>query len=156
MSMSLIYDCQGPSRRPREYGQYRHTGHVSPNFFPSWLSPWIGQLRFPHSLAKSILPPSVCGNGTKYSLDRREAQTIRYYPPAWFAHVEASIRFEVFPVHFCIQTPRIVSSLRFLGSISFDDFRMRVSSRDLTVFDVEPNGKSVLHVCLRFSQHAPF
>lgn len=73
-------------------------------------------------------------------------QTVRYYPPAWFAHVEASIRFEAFPIHFCIQTPRVVTSLIYLQDIGFDEFRLKLSTREITLHDMDPDGTSVLHV----------
>ena len=78
-------------------------------------------------------------------------QNIKYTAPGWFVQVEATIRCEAFPVHFCIQTPRVVPSLAYLGYISFDEFKVKLSNRELTTCDVEPDGFSVLHVSLRHS-----
>ena len=64
--------------------------------------------------------------------------------------MEATIRFECFPVHFCIQTPRVVDSLHYLYEISLEDFKIKLSTRELTLRDVEPNGYSVLHVSDRW------
>ena len=81
-------------------------------------------------------------------------QNIKYTAPRWFAHVEATIRFEAVPVHFCIQTPRVVPSLRYLYEISFDEFKVKLSTRELTLCDVQSDGVSVLHVSLRLSHKA--
>ena len=78
-------------------------------------------------------------------------QKIKYTAPAWFVQVEATIRFEAIPVHFCIQTPRVVPSLRFLVDISFDEFKIKLTTRELTLCDVEPDWFSVLHVSRRQS-----
>ena len=75
-------------------------------------------------------------------------QNIKYTAPAWFAHIEATIQFEALPVHFCIQTPRVVPSLNYLYYISFDEFRIKLSTHELTLYDIEPKGRSVLHASL--------
>ena len=112
---------------------------------PSSLNSWLGRLNIPRALAASLLPSLFPCSNARCARNKREAQTIQYYPPVWCA-VEGSIRFKAFPIHFCIQTPRVVPSLRYLFYINFDDFRMKLSSRELTIFDVESNGESVLHV----------
>ena len=80
-------------------------------------------------------------------------QDIKYTAPGWFARIEATIQFEVLPVQFCIQTPHTVPSLLFLLHISFDEFKMKLSTRELTLCDVEPNEFSVLHVSLTGREH---
>ena len=75
-------------------------------------------------------------------------QNIKYTAPGWFAHVEATIRFEAVPVHFCIQTPRVVPTLNYLKWISFDEFKIKLSNREVTLCDIEPKGRSVLHASL--------
>ena len=73
-------------------------------------------------------------------------QNITFCAPMWFAHVEATIRFESFPVCFRIQTPRVVPTLEYLLSIDFDEFRIKLATRELTLYDIEQHGRSVLHV----------
>ena len=75
-------------------------------------------------------------------------ENVKYTVPGWFAHVEATIRFEAFPIHFVIQTPRVVPSLDCLWWMNFDEFRIKLSTRELTLCDVDPSGRSVLHVSL--------
>ena len=79
-------------------------------------------------------------------------QNVKYTAPVWFARIEATIQFEALPVHFCIQTPRVVPSLNYLYHISFDEFKVKLSTRVLTLCDVQPDGFSVLHVSLRQSR----
>ena len=73
-------------------------------------------------------------------------QNIKYTAPGWFAHIEASIRFKALPIHFCIQTPRVVPTLHYLYEVSFEEFRSRLGSGEATLRDVDPEGRSVLHV----------
>ena len=121
---------------------------------PKALRPWLGRLNVPRTLlaasSSSVLPcdHAECARG------RQQIQKIKYTVPGWFLQVEATLRCEAFPIHFCIQTPRTVSSLRFLWYISFDEFKMKLSTRELTLCDVEPNGLSVLHVSPRHSHTA--
>ena len=70
----------------------------------------------------------------------------RYYCPTWFAEIDAKIRFNCLPVHFCIQTPRVVQNLDWLAWATLDEVKQKLSSRELTVNDVEPNRYSALHV----------
>ena len=113
---------------------------------PSWLNLWLGKLNVPHSLAASLLPSVFPCNDVHCTRTQRNAGTVRYYPPVWFAHVEASIRFATFPIHFCIQTPRVVASLRHLRKMTMAEFKRKLSLREITIHDVEPNGFSMLHV----------
>ena len=71
---------------------------------------------------------------------------IKYCLPTWFAHIEALIKIEKFPVYFCIQTPRVVPSLQYLYVISLDEFKSKLSDREITLHDVESDGYSILHV----------
>ena len=114
---------------------------------PSWLTPWIGKFNIPRAIAAYLLPSLFPCNSTR-CVRSKIAQTVQYHPPTWFAYVEASIRFEAFPIHFCIQTPRVVptGTLRRLGVISVSDFMRKLSLREITIHDVEPSGASVLHV----------
>ena len=115
---------------------------------PKALRPWLGQVCVPSTLPAALwLSSHLCDNG-QCLRGRQLVQTIRYTAPRWFAQVEATIRFEAFPLHFCIQTPRVVPSLEFLLRISFDDFKIKLSTRELTLCDVEPDGFSVLHASL--------
>ena len=93
--------------------------------------------------------PSVCScdHGIR-ARSRRQVQQVQYYAPTWFVRLEISIRLEALPIHFCIQTPRVVPSLKYLYKISFDEFKVKLSTREITLQDVESDGYSVLHVSL--------
>ena len=128
-----------------------HTPSRDVQLIPKALRPWVGQLNIPPTFLTAFDSSSIPCDNSHCARARRQVQNIKYTAPGWFAHVEATIRFESFPVHFCIQTPRVVPSLRFLLNISFDEFKVKLSTRELTLCDVEPNGLSVLHVS---SQHS--
>ena len=115
---------------------------------PSVLRPWVGRFNVPRTLPAALLPFFVLCNHNQCSRSRKQIQNVKYTAPRWFAHVEATIRFETFPIHFCIQTPRVVPSLQELSDISFDEFRRKLSTRALTLYDIDRNGQSVLHVSL--------
>ena len=121
---------------------------------PKALRPWLGQLNVPRTILSALSPSFMPCDHPRCSRGQRLVQNIKYTAPAWFARIHATIEFEVLPVHFCIQTPRVVPSLRFLSEISFDEFRIKLSTCELTLCDVEPNGLSVLHVSLRHSHRA--
>ena len=116
---------------------------------PKALRSWLGQLNVPPTLLAAFSSSFIPCNNHRCARGRQQIQKIKYTVPGWFVQVEATIRFETFPVHFCIQTPRVVPTLNYLYWIDFDDFRIKLSNRDLTLCDVEPNGISVLHVSLR-------
>ena len=122
---------------------------------PKVFRPWLGQLNVPHTFSIAFDPFSApCGHA-KCSRGQRAIQNIQWTAPGWFAHIEATIRFKTFPVHFCIQTPRVVPSLHHLTWISLDEFKIQLSTRELTLCDVDPEGESVLHVSPEdFSQGA--
>ena len=128
-----------------------HISSRDVQLIPKALRPWLGQLNIPPTLLAAFSPSFIPCDHAECVRGRRQVQNIKYTAPGWFAHIEATIRFEVIPVHFCIQTPRTVPSLRFLWDISFDEFKMKLLTRELTLCDVQPNGLSVLHVCLRQS-----
>ena len=121
---------------------------------PKTLRPWLGRLNVPPTLLAAFNSSFIPCDHPECALGRQQIQKIKYTAPGWFAHVEATIRFEAVPVHFCIQTPRVVPTLNYLYWIDFDDFRIKLSNRDLTLYDVEPNGFSVLHVGLWHSHRA--
>ena len=119
---------------------------------PKVLRPWLGQLNVPPTLLAAFSLSFTPCDHADCARGRQQIQKIKYTSPGWFVQVEATIRFEAVPVHFCIQTPRTVPSLQFLSDISFDEFKMKLSTRELTLCDVEPDGFSVLHVSLRQSR----
>ena len=121
---------------------------------PKALRPWLGQLNVPPTVLAAFSSSFIPCDHAECARGRRQVQNVRYTAPRWFAHVEATIRFEAFPVHFCIQTPRTIPSLRFLWDISFDEFKIKLTTREMTLCDVEPNGFSVLHVSPRHSHTA--
>ena len=115
---------------------------------PKALRPWLGRLNVPPTLLAAFSSSFTPCDHAECARDRQQIQRIKYTVPGWFLQVEATIRCEVFPIHFNIQTPRVVSSLRFLSRISFDEFKIKLSTRELTLYDVEPKGRSILHASL--------
>lgn len=78
---------------------------------------------------------------------------VKYWFPSWFTQIEMDLRFESLPVHFCIQTPRAAPLLwshcfRWVNSYNRDlnHFRKLLGSRQLSVNDVDLEGRSLLHV----------
>ena len=123
--------------------------HSDVHPIPSWLNPWLGACKFPRALAASLLPYIFSCDDARCSKSFGKVHTVRYYLPTWFAHVEASIRFQAFPIYFCIQTPKVVRSLQSLYNINFQEFQRSLSSRELSILDVEQDGFSILHVRLK-------
>ena len=128
-----------------------HTPSRDVQLIPKALRPWVGQLNVPPTLLAAFSSSFIPCDHAECTRGRRQVQNIKYTAPAWFARIEATIQFEALPVHFCIQTPHTVPSLLFLLHISFDEFKMKLSTRELTLCDVEPGGFSILHVS---SQHS--
>lgn len=122
-----------------------HKPSLSP--IPRWFSPWLGNLHLPRAFLKAIssFSTQLCDDPS-CKRGRENLMTIQYFVPTWFMQTEASIRCEAIPLHFCIQTPRVVEDLSFLGNVSLDGFKMMLSTGRATLNDVEPNGYSVLHV----------
>ncbi|KAJ3555003.1 hypothetical protein NM688_g2812 [Phlebia brevispora] len=112
---------------------------------PRQLIPWVGGLYVPPSLFSALASSSTPCDDPSCKRRQSDLFTIKYYLPSWFAEVTADIRLKVFPVHFCIRTQRVVKSLAYLNTDSLDDIRRKLSSRELTVNDVQPNGFTVLH-----------
>ena len=133
------HDCPCNCHRPSRGAQ----------LIPSFLRSWCGQLHVPHTLSAAFWPSLIPCDHTKCVRGRQQVQNIKYTVPQWFAHVEATIRFEALPIHLCIQTPRVVPSLLYLHTISFDELKIKLSTRELTLCDVESDGRSVLHVSLQ-------
>ena len=106
---------------------------------PIPLEPWLGQLNVPRNLTRTFSP--------ECARNRQETQTIEYFLPPWFVHIDALIHVERLAVRFSIQTPRVVHSLRSLYYISLDDFKRQLSTHALTLDDIDAGGYSVLHVC---------
>ena len=123
-----------------------HTPSRDVQLVPSFLRPWIGHLNVPHTLPAVFWPSFAPCDHIQCTRGRQQVQNIKYTAPMWAAHIEATIRFESLPVHFCIQTPRVVPSLKHLRDISFDDFKIKLSTHELTLCDVESDGYTVLHV----------
>ena len=133
---------------------YCHRPSRDVQLVPKVFRPWLGRLNVPDTLLAAFSSSFIPCDNTQCGRGRQQIQNIKYTAPRWFAHVEATIRFEAVPVHFCIQTPRTVSSLKFLRTISFDEFKVKLSTQELTLCDVELDGFSVLHVSPRYSHSA--
>ena len=86
-----------------------------------------------------------CNDG-RCKRHRSNLLQIRYCCPTWFAEIDANIRLSCLPIHFCIQTPRVVQKLVWLHSATLEEVRQKLQDRELTVNDVTPNGLSALHV----------
>lgn len=114
---------------------------------PRWLSSWIGELYFPRTLLSSLWSAFHECNEWTCQRSRTSLKTVKYYLPTWFAQVEASVRFEALPLHFYIQTPRVVNSLDFLDTIGSDDLKQMLSARQITLHDTQADGYSLIHVC---------
>lgn len=109
---------------------------------------FIGSVYIPKTLLSSLWSSTNQCDYASCKRRRDDLMTIRYYLPTWFAEVDATIRFKAFPLHFCIQTPRVVESLGFLVGASMDEIQIKLSTREMTVNDVDREGLSVLHVML--------
>ena len=117
---------------------------------PPTLRQWLGQLHIPRMLVASLWPSLRQCNYHHCARSWRRVQVVKYYAPIWFAHIEASIRFEALPIQFVIQTPRVVPSLRTLGHMTFRELQTGLSTRQITLHDVDENGCTVLHVRRKF------
>lgn len=111
----------------------------------------LGDVRIPNRLFGSIFSSSRPCDDAQCVRTKQALSTIKWYLPRWFAQVHAEVSFQSLPVHFVIQTPRVVQSLDFMYRLSFRELKIKLSNRELTVNDVEPSGFTVLHVCSSFS-----
>ena len=129
-------------------GSCRCRCHRRVGLAPRWLTPLIGDVFVPEALLASLWS---CGTTCNDSHCQRQQQrnsltTIKVCLPSWFAEVDARIRFQAFPVHFIIQTPRVVENLALLDYATLDDVKRMLVERRLTIHDVARNGESVVHV----------
>lgn len=113
---------------------------------PKWLASWVGDLYLPRALISSVWSSLVECDEQTCRRNWINLMTIRYFLPSWFVSIEAKIRFEALPVCICIQTPRVVESLSLLYNASIDDMRTMLSTRQLTINDVDTSGLSIMHV----------
>lgn len=120
---------------------------------PEWLHFVFGRAVIHHDWLSAIASARTACNDRGCRRHRSNLLQIRYYCPAWFAQINAEIRTEHLPVHFIIQTPRLVKrrGLDWLKRATLDEVRQKLWSRQLTVNDVEPDGYSVLHVRISLS-----
>ena len=124
------------------------------SFVPRWLRPAVGNVFIHHYWLSVFASDRMTCSDRRCRRDRSNLLRIKYWCPNWFAQISVELQTQCIPVHFCIQTPRVVPSLRYLNSISCHEFLIKLSTRELTLCDVEPNGFSVLHVSLRLSHTA--
>lgn len=106
-------------------------------WIPRALSPFLGTFSFLR--AGSSCTDSTCGHRK-----RTIAMEIKWRIPALSVQVDACIQSQA--LYFRIQTPRIVESLACLRDSGLDDVRRMLSSREITLYDVEPDGEPVVHV----------
>lgn len=122
--------------------------HRMPSFrlVPRWLALWIGDIHLPRTLLSSLCSFLTPCTDSTCVRTQEDLTTIKFFLPSWFAEVDATIRFNAFPVHFTIQTPRVVQSLDYLNGVTVDDVKRLLSNREMTLLDVEPDGGTILHV----------
>ena len=122
---------------------------------PGYLNPWLGQLNIPRALLSSLWSSWYLGTRERCATCWGHAHHVKGYLPTWFAEVEATFRFPKVFIHLTIQTPRVVPSLHHLLSITSNEFRTKLSTGEVTLRDVQPDGLSVLHVRLRAPEVNP-
>lgn len=104
-------------------------------------------MHIPGALISSLTSSTQMCDDTRCAQMRNRLITMQRLFPMWFGRVEGTIRTQSCPVHFTIQTPRVVHSLDFLYNISLDEFRMKLTNREITVNDTERDGRTILYVC---------
>ena len=139
-------DCQG------DCACRCHTRSRDVQLIPPQFRSWLGQLNLPRSLIPAIWSLAAPCDRPQCARGRNQVQSIKYTAPTWFARVEGTIRFEAIPIHFHIQSPRVVESLHYLQYVNYDEFRRKISTRELTLHDVDTDGRSVLHVSFKATE----
>ena len=118
---------------------------------PTWLALLVGRISFPRTLlslfGNSSGKSRICDNSI-CQRTKMDLLTIKWHLPSWFARVEASVRFESFPIHFLISTPRIVPDLWCLYTCSLDGFKRMLSTREVTLHDIQEDGSPLLFVSI--------
>ena len=112
---------------------------------------WVGALHIPRPLLLFIFSATRKCDTAECKRRRRDLTTIKYFAPRWFLGIEANILFECLPIHFYIQTPRVVPSLCLIDNEGLDGIRRMLDARRITLSDVEPDGRTILHVSGSFS-----
>lgn len=118
---------------------------------PRWLSSLFGQIYLQSPFFSSLFAAATCNDAT-CRRTRDALFAVKYQLPMWFFAVDAKLRIDAIPIHFCIQTPRAVANLdHFLykyDAIRVHDIQKMLSLRQITLHDVDSNGWSILHVSL--------
>lgn len=117
---------------------------------PQFLRSVAGCLFVQHDWLSALVSARTPCNDRGCKRHRSNLLKIKYHCPAWFAHINAEIRTECIPVHFCIQTQRVVMDLGWLEFATLDTVKQKLSNRELAVNDVQSNGVTVLHVSTHF------
>ena len=134
--------------------QCRCRCHKQPDDYrpvPRGLEYLLGDVRIPKGLFGSIFGSRRPCDDAQCLRTKEGLSVIKWYLPRWFAQVHAEVSFQSLPVHFVTQTPRPVRSLALMYDLSFEELKIKLSNRELTVNDVQPDGLTVLHVCSGFS-----
>lgn len=128
-----------------------HSASLHP--IPYWLSPWLGHISFSRPLpsgqtlksSKQTKPPTC--NEPECKRTQRDLTIVKWLLPTWFAKIKAEVEFATFPIYFVINTPRLVEAMSHLILCSVDDFRRMLSTREVTLHDMDQYGWTVICVC---------
>ncbi len=143
--------CRGSYSNDRCPPSCRCRCHRPPiSAIPAWLQFIFGRALIHHDWLSAIASARTACNDRECRRHRSNLLQIKYCCPTWFAQINAEIRTERVPIHFVIQTPKIVQSLAWIDHATLDEVRQKLWSRELTVNDVDLNGCSVVHVSTSF------
>ncbi len=120
----------------------------TPKSVSSIIGDHYAKIPFPHRVWPGLVQCDVptCKKGW--------LMQVKSFLPYWFARVEMQMRFEVLPVHFCIQTPRFNPEIDYkmaetVPERGADVFKELLYSRRATINDVNEHGLGLLHVRLK-------
>lgn len=116
---------------------------------PQFLTPLLGNLYLQSALLLSLFTATTC-NDPACRRTRETLLAVKWQLPTWFFAVDAKLRIDAIPIHVCIQTPRVLENLDLFlwrqGCLRVDDMQKMLSSKQITLNDVDVDGRSVLHV----------
>lgn len=114
---------------------------------PHFLKGWLGEIYVPSTTLMSLITSNSCDDRT-CQRRRQGLMAIKWWAPAWVATVDANIRFQRLPLDLRIQSARVVEDLFHLEFVGLDEIRKMLSSRQITLNDVDKGRWSILHVRL--------
>ncbi|PSR75442.1 hypothetical protein PHLCEN_2v9117 [Hermanssonia centrifuga] len=121
----------------------------TPKSVSSIIGDHYAKIPFPHRVWPGLVQCDVptCKKGW--------LMQVKSFLPYWFARVEMQMRFEVLPVHFCIQTPRFNPEIDYkmaetVPERGADVFKELLYSRRATINDVNEHGLGLLHLAVYY------